>query len=378
MRRSARVWAVALGTLAGSSSLETMAASTTFDLYVTRDTGAFRLFATTSAGDNTGLATFASQLAGITTIQNLAPAAFNNLATLSPADKGFVLFRSNANESLLFASQNFGSATEAADLPAVIRNVGQASGDITAVATAVKVQPVFTSPVLLASGTFPIGQHAAVNLGQTSASVFTNLSNLLTTPSTVIKNVHRTLQGDVTENGLIDTSDIDAVFAGIRGFSQSGAYVPPADLTLDGRITQADADLLITGILQTFYGDLNLDGAVSIGDLVLMAESFNSAGGWMDGDLNGDGMVTIGDLVLLAENFGLSQPVAFSGFTSISIPEPGVASLLIPLSVLAWGRRGRASRSGARTGKSKENFTKFLKKGLAVPVESCILSLVRD
>ena len=58
-------------------------------------------------------------------------------------------------------------------------------------------------------------------------------------------------------------ADIDLLMAEIATSGHRG----PFDLTLDGQVTQADADNLIHTILDTEYGDADLSGTVDEADL---------------------------------------------------------------------------------------------------------------
>ena len=53
-------------------------------------------------------------------------------------------------------------------------------------------------------------------------------------------------------------------------------------------------------------GDANLDGAVDVGDLGILAANYGKTSGatWSQGDFNGDGAVDVGDLGILAANYG--------------------------------------------------------------------------
>ncbi len=96
-------------------------------------------------------------------------------------------------------------------------------------------------------------------------------------------------------------------------------------------------------------GDVNLDAAVDLDDLVVLAANFLQAVGtraWGDGDFNGDGFVNAADLNLMAVNFGVSpttDPLGWTaeelaaqvGITIVQTPEPasavlfGIAALLL-------------------------------------------------
>ena len=89
-------------------------------------------------------------------------------------------------------------------------------------------------------------------------------------------------------------------------------------------------------------GDLNVDGTVNSGDLGLLLNNFNHAGGavYTQGDINNDGDVNSGDLGLLLNNFNQSSPAAVS-----TVPEPvGVFGLCLwtGLAGDCWRRKRRA------------------------------------
>jgi hypothetical protein len=52
----------------------------------------------------------------------------------------------------------------------------------------------------------------------------------------------------------------------------------------------------ILDILETGFGDVNLDGAVTIGDYNTVVANLGVAGGWAQGDMNSDGTITQADL----------------------------------------------------------------------------------
>jgi glucosylceramidase len=129
--------------------------------------------------------------------------------------------------------------------------------------------------------------------------------------------------GDTNLDGVIDTSDIDELFASL-GRTESWF-----DIDGDGGLSDNDdIDTLINTVLATARGDANLDRRVDLVDLSLLAANFQTFGGWADGDFSGDGIINLTDLSLLASNFG---------FTGATLPEPS-AGLLLAISMAACRR----------------------------------------
>ena len=118
--------------------------------------------------------------------------------------------------------------------------------------------------------------------------------------------------------------------------------------------------------MSTEYGDADLMGGATLGDLGTLAVSFVSTRtdfGWADGDFNWDGEVTLGDLGLLAANFGpdngpvqaeFEQAVADLLGASVAdlIPEPAAIAIL-GLGALTLLRRSRHPDAGRHVGKAQ-------------------------
>ncbi len=69
--------------------------------------------------------------------------------------------------------------------------------------------------------------------------------------------------------------------------------------------------------------DFDLDGAVDVTDLGILATSYGQTSGmmWADGDADGDGTVNVSDLGILATYYG-------TGTTFAAVPEPAALVLL--------------------------------------------------
>jgi len=109
------------------------------------------------------------------------------------------------------------------------------------------------------------------------------------------------IPGDLTGDGTVDATDIDAIW----GLVQSGN--PAADLNGDGSVNQADVDYLIRVIMNTEYGDANLDGFVDAADLAVTRQRIGSQYGgpnWLGADFNGDGIVDAVELATVRQHMG--------------------------------------------------------------------------
>ena len=105
--------------------------------------------------------------------------------------------------------------------------------------------------------------------------------------------------GDFDGNQQVDAADVDLLFEQLRSSNPDLAF----DLNRDGAVDSRDRDHMIGDILNTTYGDANLDGTFDSEDLVALfavqeyedALPLNST--WAEGDFNGDGDFTSEDLV---------------------------------------------------------------------------------
>lgn len=147
--------------------------------------------------------------------------------------------------------------------------------------------------------------------------------------------------GDVDGDGDLDADDIDTLTASY------GITNPRADLSGDGAVTAADLNLLVNDAIGTVFGDVDLDGVVTISDLSILATRFNQPGGWADGDQNGNGMVDISDLSKVALFFGQSGGIAAGTASAAAIPAPPAVMLPIMLSGLCRLRRPTNDRQRA-------------------------------
>lgn len=108
------------------------------------------------------------------------------------------------------------------------------------------------------------------------------------------------LPGDVDGNQRVDVADIDRLHDEIHAATHSRLL----DITRNGFVDWLDLDALILNILQSNYGDTNLDGVVDYSDFESLASRFGHRGvSWADGDFDGDGDVDFDDFNRLSSNF---------------------------------------------------------------------------
>ena len=123
--------------------------------------------------------------------------------------------------------------------------------------------------------------------------------------------------GDLTGDGVVGATDIDAIW----GLIQSND--PLADLNGDSSVNQADVDYLVRVILNTQYGDANLDGFVDAADLAVTRQRIGSVYGgpnWAGADFDGDGFVDAADLSTVRRYTGFARSTAAPLTTSSQLP----------------------------------------------------------
>ena len=110
----------------------------------------------------------------------------------------------------------------------------------------------------------------------------------------------------------------------------------------DSAVTTADLNYEVQTILNTNFGDTDLDGDVDLNDLTNLAANYGqSPRGWGQGNFDPDTDVDLNDLSAMAAYYGLGEAQAFAAFEALNVPEPTtVVSLgLVGLRALARRRR---------------------------------------
>jgi hypothetical protein len=115
------------------------------------------------------------------------------------------------------------------------------------------------------------------------------------------------LLGDFNVDGRVDSLDLNLICAAVA------TQDPRFDLSHDGVTDLKDMTFFVTQILQTTFGDANLDGRFDSSDLVLIfqageyEDSTEDNSTWSEGDWNCDGDFNSADLVL-AFQLGAYEP----------------------------------------------------------------------
>jgi hypothetical protein len=152
-----------------------------------------------------------------------------------------------------------------------------------------------------------------------------------------------TLPGDFDANGVVDAVDINLLFEQLRSPTPDTRF----DLTGDGAVDDQDRDTLILEILDTTYGDANLDGIFDSNDLIRIFVAGKYEDGvplnalWEEGDWDGDGECGTADLVLAFQTGGYESPALGAAKPAVSAVDLSIALLTDELTT-----RTRTKRPG--------------------------------
>jgi hypothetical protein len=141
--------------------------------------------------------------------------------------------------------------------------------------------------------------------------------------------------GDFDGDEFVTAFDIRLLAAHIP--SSDPAY----DVTGDWQVDGEDMDALIEDVLQTVYGDADLDGDVDFLDYLAVKAHFGAeppvVAGWPDGDFDGDGDVDFEDYCAGRSNFGWCR--GEGGLGGAPAPEPATLLLTLAGALAALRRR---------------------------------------
>jgi hypothetical protein len=108
----------------------------------------------------------------------------------------------------------------------------------------------------------------------------------------------------IGHDGVVDAFDIDYVCANFGDFTVLADAVNmdlSCDMNGDLLVDRADIEAIVEGILDSAFGDVNLDGILDGADQAIITANLNTAGGWAQGDLNCDGQITQADFCAVAD-----------------------------------------------------------------------------
>jgi len=137
--------------------------------------------------------------------------------------------------------------------------------------------------------------------------------------------------GDFNGDDDVNAADIDLLRTAIN--EGAGWFY---DLNLDGRTDPRDMEYMVRDVLNTSYGDHDLDGIVGLPDLFAVRNNFQQLGGWGQGNFGLDDEVDLDDLFIVRNNFGAGE--------AGPVPEPSAALLLAASAGLLLRRRRARGR----------------------------------
>lgn len=158
------------------------------------------------------------------------------------------------------------------------------------------------------------------------------------------------LTGDFTGDALRTQSDIELLLRATPGALPTGRAL--FDINDDYLVNRSpnqsgsDTDFWVRSLMQTEYGDVNLDRRIDFVDLLALARNYGQAGNktWLEGSFDGDGVTGFADLLAIARNYGFgTTTISPSDFEAdwklalASVPEPG--TLLMALAGLSLSLR---------------------------------------
>jgi hypothetical protein len=151
------------------------------------------------------------------------------------------------------------------------------------------------------------------------------------------------IRGDFDFDGRFTSKDIDELSTMIR----EGEYDRLMDLDRNGSLSILDRTVWVEDLMNTTYGDANLDGEFNSSDLILVlqageyADDVPNNSGWADGDFGGDGEFDTDDLVLALQTGAYEQGPKIA----VAVPEPGGWCLAIMAMCLVINARRRNDRA---------------------------------
>ena len=167
--------------------------------------------------------------------------------------------------------------------------------------------------------------------------------------------------GDFDADDVLGPLDIDSLSRAVRSGSTSAFF----DIDFDGQVSESDRGFWVHEILNTFFGDANLDGEFNSNDFVdvfqfgIYEDDISNNAGWDSGDWDGDGEFSSSDFVFAFTDGGYEQGPR----PQTPVPEPRFPALLIVVAVVyCRRRRPEQRRSHRRTVSHSSNVFSFVER----------------
>jgi hypothetical protein len=175
------------------------------------------------------------------------------------------------------------------------------------------LSPVFLGAIVksvghtgsLPTGTTAYADSAPITSLTTSGSSGAVVSRLVNGHTWYLAVVNRDINNTMTLNVNVDAS------RGISTVSKTGIVTPLSGSSFTTTVGKAD---IVVFKWAAIPGDANLDGAVNVSDLSVLAAYYNTSSGatWAMGDFDGDHDVDVADLSLLAANYNYGSASTLS------------------------------------------------------------------
>jgi hypothetical protein len=183
-----------------------------------------------------------------------------------------------------------------------------------------------------------------------------NTSQLYTTG--VLSLAAAGLRGDFNLDGTINALDIDLLAAAAHNepnnlfYDLNGNGIVTFTVSAPGAPNASDSDVLIREIMQTRYGDADLNGQVFLSDLTKLATNYRQPGqfGWAQGNFNGsqEAGTTASPRVFISDLTALATYWRFGvGGAGAAVPEPTgwLTAMCGILGTICYRTRRYATRS---------------------------------
>ncbi len=131
--------------------------------------------------------------------------------------------------------------------------------------------------------------------------------------------------GDFNRDAMVDLLDVDLMCAAVRA---GGDPLGPYDLNRDARVSDLDLRYLVETVIQTSFGDANLDGVFNSTDFIAVFQAGQYEDGlvgnstWATGDWNCDGEFSSADFVTAFRR---------GAYTASAVPVAAVPVAAVPV-----------------------------------------------